>query len=640
MQKHVLWLVSLLLVACTLPNSLGQQPTVVPTEVVVPTATAALPQVTVTPISWGTCDDDVVDKEDRDTYECGTVTVPLDYSKPDGETLDIAVIRIPATTTRVGAILFNPGGPGGSGFEYVARGGQSYVSGLELDAFDFVGFDPRGVDRSGGVRCQSDADMDKYMYPDTTPDTPAEEAFLTESEQAFAKACKAKYGDALQHYSTANTARDMDMIRQAMGDEKISYLGVSYGTYLGAMYATLFPDYVRAMILDSAFEPTGDSVEEQYMTQLQGFALAMNNWIRWCQTEQACAFKATDVGARWDALYAQYDANPVTAADGRVANQVVVERATISALYSKSQWATLGFALANAEKGDATGIWKLADAYYDRDPDGTYATMQQSNSVIDCASGLSYDAVTTDAAALLAKMTATSPHFTKDVTVEDLQKPSDCTEYMPDTQPPTLQYQGDAPILVVAGENDPATPLRWGTKMRDAMGKTARMVTFSGEGHGQVLSASCVDTYARDVLVDLKLPAADAKCDPDPAVQKPSWWQEVPQISNAQELNQELVMSSLGFTDSEVYLQAWAVDNDNPESLLKTYGFEFEKMGYLKAGASRDITGAKLQYYGSGDNYVALLTIDTDTLASDDWTSLQMLVPSGKAVVIYLYFPE
>jgi len=310
----------------------------------------------VAPLSWQTCDDDAVAEEDRDILECATLVVPLDYAQPDGETITLALVRIPASSTREGAVLYNPGGPGGSGFEYVARGGQRYVDTLGLESFDFVGFDPRGVDRSAGIRCQSDAELDKYMFPDTTPDTPEETAFLTESRYAFADACKAKYGDKLQHYSTANTARDMDMIRMAMGDEKIRYVGVSYGTYLGAMYATLFPEHVQAMVLDSAYQPTGDTIEDQYLTQLKGFALAMNNWIDWCESEAGCAFATGDVGKRWDALYAQYDANPVTAADGRVANQEVVVLATISALYSESSWPELGVALNNAENGDTRGI--------------------------------------------------------------------------------------------------------------------------------------------------------------------------------------------------------------------------------------------------------------------------------------------
>lgn len=641
MQKHVVWLVSLLLVACTLPNALGTQPTALPTEVVAPTATAALPQVTVDPIEWGTCTDDAVDAEDRDVYQCGTVTVPLDYAHPDGEKINIALVRIPASGTRIGAILYNPGGPGGSGFEYVAMAGQRYIDTLGLESYDFVGFDPRGVDRSGGIRCQSDSDTDKYLYPDTTPDTPAEEAFLEESRYAFAKACKATYGDTLQHYSTANTARDMDMIRQAMGDTTISYLGVSYGTYLGAVYASMFPDHVRAMVLDSAYQPDGDSIEEQYMTQLQGFALAMQNWIAWCEKETICAFRADDVGVRWDALYAQFDTNPLTATDGRVANQVVIERATISALYSESQWPTLGQALANAEKGDTRGVWKLADEYYQRNTDGTYPTMQQSNNVIDCASDLTYDTVSAqDAPILHQKMVAASPHFTHDLLVSDLQTPSSCTEYMTVLPAPTIRYAGSAPILIVAGENDPATPLRWGIKMRESLGNTARLVTYTGEGHGQVLSAKCVSDYASDVLVHGTLPADDVRCEPDPAVVQPTWWGELPQPPDATAMNQAVVSSALGFSDSEAYVQAWAVADATADQLLKTYGFEFEKMGYLKASKERDISGAKFQYFGTDKNYVGVLVIDSVALQHEDWASVQLSVPTGDAVLVYIYFPE
>jgi pimeloyl-ACP methyl ester carboxylesterase len=645
MQKHLVWLVGVFLAACTLPSSLGIPATAVPTDVPVERATptveaASVPATTVTSLEWGTCTDEAVSDEDRDILECATLVVPLDYAQPDGETISLAIVRIPASTTRKGAILYNPGGPGGSGFEYVARGGQRYVDTLGLEAFDFVGFDPRGVDRSAGIRCQSDADLDKYMFPDTTPDTPEEEAFLTESRYAFSDACKAKYGDALQHYSTANTARDMDMIRMAMGDETISYLGVSYGTYLGAVYASMFPGSVRAMVLDSAYQPTGDTIEEQYLTQLQGFALAMNNWIDWCEAEAGCAFATGDVGKRWDALYAQYDANPVTAEDGRVANQEVVVLATISALYSESSWPELGVALNNAENGDTAGIWRLADAYNERDSDGTFATMQQSNSVINCASGLMYDPVTTGADALYAKMIAASPYFTKDLTVDDLETPADCSRYMPAASQPVLGYTGTAPILVVAGENDPATPLRWGNKMRDAMGSTARLITYTGEGHGQVLSSTCVSEYASDVLVKSSLPTVDVTCEPDPAVAKPAWWGELPQIDDGTALSSAIIMSALGFTESEVFLQAWAVDNNTPATLIDTYGYAFETMGYLPAGEARDVTGATLQYYMSGDNYVGLLIVDATTLQSEDWLSVQMMVPADKALILYLYFPE
>lgn len=644
MKKHMILMLCWVLVACTWPSA-GVPPTP-PASIEAtktPQGAAGTPAPTaptVAPMTWATCDDKVVSAEDRDTYECGTVAVPLDYANPDGKKITIALIRIPATKARKGAILYNPGGPGGSGFEYVAMGGQSYINTLGLESFDFVGFDPRGVDRSNGIRCQSDADTDKYMYPDSTPDTPEEKAFLEEADYAFANACKAKYGDELQFYSTANTARDMDMIRRAMGDDTISYLGVSYGTYLGAVYASMFPENVRAMVLDSALQPTDDTIEEQYLTQLQGFALAMENWIGWCERDTTCAFHATDVGARWDALYAQYDANPVPAADGRVANQLVIERATIEALYSESRWPILGEALAKAEKGDTAGVWALADEYYSRNEDGTYPTMQQSNNVINCASGLAYDAVTTGADALYQKMIAASPHFTHDLTVEDLQRPSDCTMYMPAATQPTLRYQGDAPILIVAGENDPATPLRWGTKMREAMGASARLVTYAGEGHGQVLSSKCVNALASDVLVGLTLPSADVRCEADPVVEAPAWWGEIPQPTGVKALNNNAIASSLGLKPTDGYVQAWAVPDAANLELLKIYGAPFDLAGFFKSGDVRDATGAKFQYYMSESKYVAVLVVDAATLATSDWKSARMLVPDGQALLVYMYFPE
>ena len=218
---------------------------------------------------------------------------------------------------RVGAILFNPGGPGGSGFDYIAQGGTTIVESLGLDDFDLIGFDPRGVDRSNGLRCLTDAEQDATQYLDETPDTPDEQAALDAANDQFEAACIAEFGDTLRHYSTDETARDMDAIRAGLGDDQISYLGISYGTYLGATYATLFPDRVRAMVLDSAFEPTGDTIEQEYTTQLVGFEEAFNNWAAWCEGAAECAFRSDDVGAAWDELSAQLDATPVTADDGR-----------------------------------------------------------------------------------------------------------------------------------------------------------------------------------------------------------------------------------------------------------------------------------------------------------------------------------
>ena len=188
--------------------------------------------------------------------------------------------------------------------------------------FDIVGFDPRGVDRSAGIDCIDDQAIDALLYADDTPDDAAEAAASVAQQKMFGDACRQVYGDTLRHYSTENTARDMDMIRAALGDEQLSYIGVSYGTYLGGVYATLFPERVRAMVLDSAYEPTGDSEYDQWVTQLAGFEQAFANWAAWCEEGTECAFTDVDVGARWDRLIASLEANPVKSDSGRPVNHV------------------------------------------------------------------------------------------------------------------------------------------------------------------------------------------------------------------------------------------------------------------------------------------------------------------------------
>jgi len=471
------------------------------------------------PLEWQPCDDVVVTESG---FECGTVTVPLDYSNPKGTTIDIAVIRYKAREQRQGAILYNPGGPGASGFNMVAWMGTYYVDELGLQAFDFVGFDPRGVERSNGLKCQSDAEIDKYQFTDASPDTPEEESFYTDAYNAFVEACITKYGDTLDHYSTANIARDMDVIRVAMGDAQISYLGVSYGTYLGAVYANLFPERVRAMVLDSAFEPNGDTIEEQYTTQLGGFERAMNNWIAWCESDATCAFHAADVGARWDALYQQYDESSVTATDGRVTYQSVILRATKAALYTESSWRQLAQALADAEKRNVVRVWKLVDGYYERDEDGVYTSIVHAFEIIGCASGFDYEEVS-DPEALLTKIRSIAPRMSVDMRAENFQNDSNgssCGGLMLAQTPAPTEYAGDAPILVIGGENDPATPMRWSEKMHDRMGPSAVLLRYTGEGHGQVLSADCVNRAAANTLVALELPANNTVCRPDG---EPSW---------------------------------------------------------------------------------------------------------------------
>lgn len=602
-------------------------------------------------LEWGDCDDEVATDP---ALECATLTVPLDHDAADAAasatsvtededaaapaTIDIALVRVPAARSRVGAILFNPGGPGASGFDYVAQGGQTIVDELGLQQYDLIGFDPRGVDRSGGIRCQTDADLDRYQFPDTTPDTPEEQALLDESDTAFAEACVAAYGDTLRFYSTAATARDMDLIRRSLGDDKISYLGVSYGTYLGAVYATLFPERVRAMVLDSAYEPGGDSVLEQYSTQLVGFEDAFDAWAAWCAATEGCPFEAPDVGQAWDDLRDQLDVTPVVNDDGRSANQSVLDLATIAALYSETEWPVLADALARVRDGDASGVFSLADGYLRRDADGTYASITQSNPVISCASGLQSD-TPDDPAALVAQLQELAPRFAHDMTVDDFD--DDCAALMPSVEPVALGYDGRAPIVVVGGANDPATPLRWAEELTALMGKRARLVVSNAEGHGQLLTSSCVDAIEGRVLADLELPEPDTVCEPDPDVTRPTWWDALPVPTGVSDVVLlPALTGALGLTSTLAYSEMRLTDLD-PAVAIATYTEALVAGGFIDGGTQEPFAGSVQGVYLEPDgDFFSVLAIGQAALDEPEMDGVEDVFPETGTLVVLLYIPQ
>lgn len=603
------------------------------------TDVASTDPVAASTIEWGACTDEIADDP---VLECATLAVPLDYDAPLGDTLDLALVRVPATDDRQGAVLFNPGGPGGSGFDPIAVSGSVIQSELGLTQFDIVGFDPRGVDRSGGIKCVDDAFQDAHLYLDDTPDTPEEQALLDEGDQGFIDGCKAKYGDTLKFYSTANTARDMDSIRAGLGDEQMSFLGISYGTYLGGVYATLFPDRVRAMVLDSAYEPNGDTIEQQYLTQLVGFEGAFNDWAAWCEDEASCAFNAPDVGARWDALRLQLDATPLIGADGRQGNQATSDRATTAALYSRSEWPVLAAALASAEAGNAAGIFTLADDYNGRDQDGTFNTLFQSIGIISCASGISTPPPD-DPEGLLAKIKEQAPRFGADVTLEDLTEidGDDCEQLTGLTEIVELDYSGAGPIVVVGGTNDPATPIRWAQEMTAELGPNARMVTFTGEGHGQLLTSVCVTEIEAAVLADLTLPDEGTVCEPDPPIEEPAWWDnldfpdEFSDVADLPAINAALGLTeSLGYGETRTTSLSTQEASDAFEATLNEAGFE--SAGNQDLGIDDTIqTG----YFTPEGDFLVVVVMGPAAFDTDDLSSAKASVPPGTTVVLYVYLP-
>jgi len=593
-------------------------------------------------IEWGQCDDETADDP---ALECAALTVPLDYADPEGETLDLALVRVPAEGDREGAVLFNPGGPGGSGFDPIANSGTVIQSELGLERLDIIGFDPRGVDRSGGIKCVDDAFQDAHLYLDDTPDTPEEQALLDEAEQGFNDGCKERYEDTLRFYSTENTARDMDAIRIGLGDEQISFLGISYGTYLGATYATLFPDRVRAMVLDSAFEPNGDTVEQQYLTQLVGFEGAFNDWVAWCEDDSACAYNAADVGARWDALLIQLDEQPLPADDGRMGNQAVLDTATSAALYSESEWPVLADALAKAEDGDPSGIFALADDYNGRNADGTFTSLFQSFSIIRCASGITSQPPD-DPVALLQKIKEQAPRFGASTTLEDLTfddgDVDGCKELTGEVEPTPLSYDGDGPIVVVGGTNDPATPFRWAEEMTSAMGSNARLVTFTGEGHGQLLASTCITEIEAALLAKLALPGADTVCDPDPAVDQPDWWTDLrfpdsfSDVTPLPAVNAALGLSdTLGFGEARTSELGAQDALDAFDETLLAAGFEL--LGNQDLGIDDTLENG---YLSPSGELLIVIVMGPAAFETDELGGAKGSVPTGQTVVLYAFLPE
>jgi len=619
----------------TEPSDPGSSEPTETTESTDPTSTD--PSASAGTIDWGPCDDELVTE---DELECGTVTVPLDYEDPSGETVDIALVRVPARDDRQGAILFNPGGPGGSGFSYIAQGGTYIVDELGLHDFDLIGFDPRGVDRSDGLVCLSDQQLDDTAFLDDTPDDQEEQQALADADALFDEECVAKYGDALAEYSTINTARDMDEIRKALGDDQLSYLGISYGTYLGAVYASMFPDHVRAMALDSAFEPTGDSIEEQYTTQLVGFENAFNDWAAWCEDDETCAFTSDDVGADWDALIQQLDESPIENSDGRIGNQTLVEGATIAALYSESEWPVLATALADAREGDPAGLFRLADSYNGRREDGTYETIQQSNTIINCASGLQ-SPLPEDPEALVETLYEVAPRFSRTITVSDFDSDG-CSGLMPPQPIDELHYDGDAPIVVIGGLNDPATPFRWAEEMTEALGDSAVLVTFTGEGHGQLLASTCVTEIEAAVLADGEVPDEGTVCDPDPDIERPDWWDDLPVPEGIDEIFDSPELSAaLGLAPTQIYSEM-RTSSLEPEEVLEAYSEPLEDAGFSFILEQEPVPGFHSSVYAApnGDIF-SVFAIGPEGFASDpSLEGLDELVPEGKTLVLLLRLPD
>jgi pimeloyl-ACP methyl ester carboxylesterase len=447
-------------------------------------------------------------------FECTKIKVPLDYSKPGEQSIELAVIRLPAGKgdERIGSLLINPGGPGASGVEYT-RGARASLSEDLLDRYDVIGFDPRGVGESAPVDCVTDPQLDVFIAMDGSPDDAAEVDQLDGESRRFAAGCESRSGPLLPHVSTPDAARDMDVIRAVVGDAKMTYLGKSYGTFLGATYAGLFPQRVGRMVLDGAIDPRV-SGQDMGLAQAKGFEQALQAFTADCVQQSGCPIgPSVEEGlADVSRLLESVDAQPLRTNSGREVTQSLAVLGIVTALYDRTNgWPVLREALTAAQNGDGSVLLFLADLYADRDETGHYRTnSMEAIYAVNCLDGPD-----DNGAAQIEKnepeFVAASPHFGAYLAWSNLP----CRYWPVSTGegPQAITAEGAAPILVIGTTRDPATPYEWAVGLADQL-ESGILLTYNGDGHTAYFQGSeCVDQIVDAYLIDGKVPEDGVKCD-------------------------------------------------------------------------------------------------------------------------------
>ena len=441
-------------------------------------------------------------------FQCGNLQVPLDYSNTDGRKITLALLRKPAsqTSNRMGSVLVNPGGPGESGVDFLRNDSGSF-SNLNR-RFDLVTWDPRGVAGSTPVRCVDGPQLDQYLALDSVLDDPQEKQAQIQADKDFAAACQQHSGELLPFLDTASTANDLDQIRQAVGDDKLTYLGFSYGTFIGQWYAHLFPTRIRALSLDGVVDPTV-SANDSLLGQVVGFEKNLQAFITGCKTGSTCAYAHPgDPSTKLTAAMARLDATPLRVGNRQLTRSLAMTGVLVT-LYNQQYWGLLDQALTGLDRGDGSLLLRLADAYNQRHNDGSYDNLfngaYQGTYCLDFA-------VPTDIAAydrLGPAFAKASPLFGPWSQYANLQcaywpvKPKHSNE--------ALTVDGAPPILLVGGTNDPATPYAEAQSVNRQIPGSV-LLTRQGNGHTSYDSDPCSHAAEDAYLLSLTLPAAGTVC--------------------------------------------------------------------------------------------------------------------------------
>ncbi|AZZ54467.1 alpha/beta hydrolase [Rathayibacter iranicus] len=445
---------------------------------------------------------------------CADATVPLDWDNPAGDTASIALVRRPATEgPALGSLLMNPGGPGGSGVDFIRKSASLAVDTRLAARYDVVGFDPRGVGASTAVSCLDAAGLDSYLYDITPGERGSDEWIQAQrtSAAAFAAGCEQRSGPLLPEVGTPNAARDLDVLRAALGDERLNYFGYSYGTYLGATYAGLFPERVGRLVLDGAIDPAATSFDV-LREQAKGFERALRAYLADCLGSSGCPFTGSvdEAMTQLHSMLAQVDESPIRANDGRKLGANTLWTAIIYPLYDANGWRPLSEMLSDVRRGGAEIAFQYADAYNSRSAKGTYSgNSTEAFLAINCMD-YSFNADTASMRADAAALEEAAPTVGRYLAYGDIA----CGEWPVASQGSRapIRAEGAAPILVVGTTKDPATPYIWAQALAGQLAD-GHLITYNGQGHTAYnKSNSCVNDAVDAYLIDGTVPEEDPQC--------------------------------------------------------------------------------------------------------------------------------
>jgi pimeloyl-ACP methyl ester carboxylesterase len=431
---------------------------------------------------------------------CAAVLAPLDYAKPDETAITLALARRESTSEpRLGTLFVNPGGPGGSGTSYAG-----YFNPTGLEGYDIVGWDPRGVGYSTPVACMGPADLDQYHALDASPDDKAEEQARREAVLGFGRSCLERSGGLLQHISTVETVKDLELLRGLVGDDKINYFGSSYGTRIGALYAELYPQRVGRMVLDGSVNISGSDT----ISQTEGFERALNNFASWC-AQQRCRLGDSKAAVlkRVKSLLDELDLRPLPVGGRTLTQQLGVEGVVYSMYGGKRSWQRLLDALVAATiGGDGRALLSLGDRSNFRRNDGSYDQISYSFPAVRCLD--SQDESVREVQRRYARISKVAPVLGP-LGGADLT----CALWpvAPAPPAPRIDGAGARPIVVVGTTGDPATPYEYAVDMADRL-ESGVLITFKGEGHLAYDQSECVGGLVRDYLARDRVPPDKSRC--------------------------------------------------------------------------------------------------------------------------------